>query len=112
MSLRSRLSIAVALVLLGTLLLAGSAILGATRAALVGQVDDQLRTFALRAGPRPGGHGPGSGPSDDGHGDDGHDGPPPVANLPADSADFFYRPEGRFLVGPGGRIIVAESSGY
>jgi hypothetical protein len=89
-SLRSRLSIAVALVLLGTLLLASSAILGATRAALVGQVDDQLRAFALRAGGRPMGHGPGSdsgpaapGPPDagppGGHDDDAADAIPPTS---------------------------------
>ncbi len=109
-SLRSRLSLAVALVLLLTLVLASTAILGATRTALVGQVDDQLRAFAVRAGPRPDGHGPGSGPDSDGHPGT-VPGPEPAAGG-AGGAAFVERPIGRYLYGPAGLLLVSEPAGF
>ena len=49
MSIRTRLAVAVALVLLGTLALLGAAVVETTRAALIDQVDEEVRAYAARA---------------------------------------------------------------
>ncbi len=59
MSMRARLSLAVAVVLLATLVLAGVALVGGTRAALVNEVDEGLLSFAGRVHYDASGRGPG-----------------------------------------------------
>lgn len=109
MSIRARLTIAVALVLAATLLLLGVVLVRTTRATLVDQVDDQVLTNSVRAGEMIGprrGYGPGR--------DRDAGGPPDEAFGPSASAgdDLTEHPVAYLLYNPSGTLLYDEPCGF
>ena len=109
MSIRARLTIAVALVLAVTLLLLGVVLVRTTRATLVDQVDDQVLTNSVRARDMVGGRrGNGPGRDDDSGGPPGGDyGPPPAAGD-----DLTERPVAYLLYSATGQLLYNEPCGF
>jgi two-component system OmpR family sensor kinase len=137
-TIRARLTIGVALLLLAGFGLLGATVVTTTRAALIEQVDARVRAATVHMdSPGPPGHdgdkgedrdrGRGGGP-DGSRGDD-HRGPgaavfPPNVSLTSTAtpnletaagttaADVYQRPIARLVYAPDGRLIDAEPSGY
>lgn len=96
MSIRTRLTLAIALVLVSTLVVLGIVLVRSTRAALIEQVDDKATAYAMRAkeGYRPGFGGPnGRGPGG-GWGFGGPDGDEPTISA---EPFLFERPLGHYV---------------
>ena len=126
MSIRTRLTIGVAALLLVTFGILGVVIVRTTEATLVDQVDARIREAAVRAGPRGGPGGPG-GPFGRDGGDGDRDGPPSgfaggSAARPAedpsgdgsaeDDVDPFERPVADLRFAADGTLLKAVPSGY
>jgi signal transduction histidine kinase len=122
-SIRSRLAIAVALVLLITFVLLGVVLVRSTRATLISQVDQQVITNADRA--NVGGKQPGGGKSsDDNNGShDGSAASPPASNSSSVKgsnangssstlASYDERTVARFVYTASGALIVNEPCGF
>ncbi|HWV24293.1 MAG TPA: HAMP domain-containing protein, partial [Thermomicrobiales bacterium] len=91
---RTRLVLAVAAVLLVTLVVSGMVLIKGTSDALVDQVDEQLRSYATRA----------QGVA-----------PPPIGDLPpqdANEIEFFGRPVARLLLNANGSVQLSSPSGF
>ena len=122
MSIRTRLAIAVALVLLATLTVLGTVVVQSARATLVDQVDDEVRDFAARGEPP---KGFGEDGRSDGRGSDGQlrsdaddaIGGGPNGDYAADldppaGSDQFERPVAYFLYSASGRKLIAGLCGF
>lgn len=114
MSIRNRLTVAIALLFALTLVVLGVVLVRETRRTLVAQVDDKVRAVAARTEEkRPyDAYGDGYGPPKDDRSR-----PPAIVDAFAtpDSADGFAvyeQPVARFLYGPNGRLLVDQPSGY
>ncbi len=109
MSIRTRLAVAVALVLAVTLVLLGVVLVRSTRATLVEQVDDQVVTNAGRLVKR-------TEASWDtrsgGRGSDGPDADGVAVSQPGTGYDLFERPVARLVYGPRGQVIQADLCGF
>jgi two-component system OmpR family sensor kinase len=95
MSLRARLTLAVAAVLVATLVLSGAVLVRSTSDALVGRVDEDLAGFAGRMS-----HGPAE--------------REPASGQPPGSAGsgYAFRPYARLVYSAGGDLLIEERSGY
>lgn len=111
MSIRARLSVAIALVLVATLTLLGVVLVRTTRATLVDQIDDQVREIATRAKGKP--NTPPHRPPGDGMRDPAVlpktvDPPEPAVNID----QYLRRQVARFVYEPTGVLHEAEPSGF
>jgi two-component system, OmpR family, sensor kinase len=111
-SIRTRLAIAVALVLVGTFALIGVVLVRSTRATLVDQLDDQIAASAARNnGPD---HPPWEKTNDKGRGYS--DGPPPAQTdylaSSASTDDESERSVALFVYGEDGEVIVDKPCGF
>lgn len=110
MSIRTRLAIAVALVLAVTLTLLGAVLVRTTRATLVAQVDEQVLTSAARAEKqKSSSRGRGSGGADD-HPLPGQGGADQI--VAGRVYDLYENPIAHFVYTPRGVIIQADPSGF
>ncbi len=115
MSIRNRLTVAIALLFALTLVMLGVALVGETRANLVDQVDDKIYAVAARAegrGPYPRDEDHSGGPVNPGVG------PPGIVAQPTSPADgdgdvdVYEQPVGRFVYGRDGSVLVNQPSGF
>lgn len=98
-TLRARLTVAIVLVLVGTLIVSGAILLRTTRATLIADVDESLIGYARR-GPegedrREGGVGPGG-----------------FQDAPVTETNFYGQPVARIIVLADGTPIFSEASGF
>ena len=125
MSIRTRLTVAVGLVLVATLTLLGVVLVRSTRATLVDQVDDQVVAVATRGaersqssrggrGDRDGDEGRDGADQRDGEADRGPHGDAAATPGPAVGADgeLYERPVARYVYSASGEVLVAEPCGF
>ena len=121
MSIRTRLAVAVALVLAATFVVCGIVLVDSTRATLVDQVDEQVldvagRAQELRAFPGRGGRGDrwgGDGqPADRSDDAVGGEGAADASQPSATDSDLIANPVARFVYAPDGDVITSEPCGY